>query len=439
MTFFWQIPLALQRRSWTSSRRTRSGQAPRTAILSPRHRCIVEEIFVRRVRMGLPWSIKYFRASISITPLLSYEDQQKLIHIYIYIYIPPHSGTITDILAFLAISPATSELILSVRGTTSLTNWLDDVLWARAATSLCSGCEAHLGFLTAYSELVAAINASLVTALARYPSYRIVVTGHSLGGAVATLLALHLRDALRGLLLLLDPGRGGGIALYTYGSPRVGNRALAAYVTQQQSGTASGGNYRVTHAADGVPRVPPAIADYRHVAPEYWLTPGPDGRTVYDPRLVAVCKGYASGRCNAGTPWWEVDIPSHLYYLVAISRCGEGGGGEEEEEEEIGATLGFSAAGRLSFDGGGGGGREGGGGYQYNGGIMGNENGNGNGTGPLGPVNGTTATNSTNATVDGLLTPATTNTLAMYAKLDQEFMAALEETGPGGDVAKPVF
>lgn len=313
----------------------------------------------------------------------------------------------TDILAFLAISPATSEIILSVRGTATLVNWLADVLWTREATSLCAGCEAHLGFLTAYSEIVGAVNASLVAAMARYPSYRITITGHSLGGAVATLLALHFRDALRGALMNRGKAGGGsGIALYTYGSPRVGNLALAEYVTQQQSGSASGGNFRVTHEADVVPRVPPVIEDYRHISPEYWLSPGPHTRTVYDASQVDKCDGYASAGCNAGALWWDVDVTSHLYYLVAISQCGEN----------------YSTAARLSF-GGGSGGQLPGTGYHRNGNVT-------------GPVNGTTATNSSNATIDGFLTPDTTNSLAMYAKLDQEYMAALKQAG---GVMEPVF
>lgn len=303
----------------------------------------------------------------------------------------------TDILAFLAISPATSEIIVSVRGTSSLTNWLDDVLWEREATTICSGCTAHMGFLSAYNEIVGPINTSLRAAMAAYPTYKIIMTGHSLGGAIATLLAMHFRDALRGLLMSR-----GGVALYTYGSPRVGNLALATYVTQQQTGQPSGGNFRVTHNHDVVPRVPPAIEGFRHVSPEYWLTPGPDTRTVYTPGDVQECDGYANAGCNAGAPWYHVDVTGHLYYLVAISHCG--------------MDLSSSSS-RLSFAGAGAGA----------GPVSGGQPLYGNGTGP---VNGTTATNGTSGIIiNNGLTPETTNTLAMYAKLDQEFMAALKQTG----------
>lgn len=286
-------------------------------------------------------------------------------------------------MAFLAISPTTSEIIVSVRGTCSLTNWLNDTLWAQQPTDLCDACSAHVGLYAAYSEIVGPINTSLRSALARHPGYQITMTGHSLGGGVATLLAAHFRDALRGVLLAAH--NSGGIALYTYGSPRVGNLALAAYVTQQQSGRPSGGNFRITHAADVVPRVPPAVHGFRHVSPEYWLAAGPSTRTAYVPEDVDRCDGYANGRCNAGAAWWAVDVRSHWYYLVAIGDCGKGATPRMPSSDHCGNGT----------------------------------------TWPWGPVNGTTATN---GSVDGL-SPETANRLAMFAKLDQEFMAALEEGG----------
>lgn len=305
---------------------------------------------------------------------------------------PFPSGTTTDILAFLAVSPATSEIIISVRGTSSPANWLANPLWTQEPTILCPGCKAHPGFLAAYDELAGPVNSSVRAAMALYPRHKITVTGHSHGGAVATLLACHLRDALRGALL--KNRNTGGVSLYTYGSPRVGNLALATYVTQQQSGRASGGNWRITHDGDAVARMPPVIEAYRHVSPEYWLV---------EAAAVRVCEGYANGDCNAGEPWWEVDLDSHEEYFVAIGWCGsnESAGGRDD--------YGPPPAGPSG--------------------------------GSVGPVNGTTATNSssnastTTTTGGGGLSPDTIDTLAMYAKLDQEYMAALAKTGGDEDDA----
>ncbi|MEM9817412.1 MAG: lipase family protein [Cyanobacteria bacterium P01_D01_bin.6] len=74
------------------------------------------------------------------------------------------------------------------------------------------------------------------------------VTGHSLGGAIATLAAYHAttyHDA---------------IYLYTFGSPRVVNRRLSQKITK----TLAGRSFRCVHGNDIVPRVPPLL-NYTHV------------------------------------------------------------------------------------------------------------------------------------------------------------------------------
>lgn len=217
-----------------------------------------------------------------------------------------YSGIETDVLGFIAVDSTTQEIIISVRGSASLYNWLGDVVWARQPTTMCSGCWAHLGFLFAYSEVVKNVNATLFSATRLFPSYKITLTGHSLGAAVGTLLAMRLRDV------------GYEMDVYTYGSPRVGNEALASYISHQK-----GRDYRITHLADTVARLPPINREFRHTSPEYWVQPGPSWRTSYDAAEIEVCTGYANAACNGGEPWWVLDITSHLYYFVAISHCGE--------------------------------------------------------------------------------------------------------------------
>jgi len=133
----------------------------------------------------------------------------------------------------------------------------------------------------------------------------VVATGHSLGGAVATLAAAYLRAA------------GNAVDLYTYGSPRVGNDAFANFVSAQ-----AGLEIRVTHLDDPVPRLPPLLFSYRHTSPEYWLYDGGATTTNYGVSDVKVCTGSANTACNAGTG--GLDIDAHLYYLGPISGCSQG-------------------------------------------------------------------------------------------------------------------
>lgn len=56
----------------------------------------------------------------------------------------------------------------------------------------------------------------------QYPTYSVIYTGHSLGGAIAQLAAVHHKD--RSLNKQLR------VQVYTCGQPRVGNEAFAALV-----------------------------------------------------------------------------------------------------------------------------------------------------------------------------------------------------------------
>jgi len=82
----------------------------------------------------------------------------------------------------------------------------------------------------------------------RHPDYSFYFTGHSLGGALATLGALDVS-----LSHILDKNR---IHLYTYGSPRAGDYVLAQAVNANV-----GEHYRVVHRQDPVPHLPPCTGD----------------------------------------------------------------------------------------------------------------------------------------------------------------------------------
>ena len=101
-------------------------------------------------------------------------------------------------------------------------------------------------------------------------------------------------------------------AQYTYGSPMVGNSAFATFVTNQ-----NGGNYRVTHANDAVPKLPGYLLSYRHVSPEYWITT-PSGKTVGSTD-VKQSSGVFNLWGNQGT--FISTISDHLWYFNAISSC----------------------------------------------------------------------------------------------------------------------
>ena len=82
------------------------------------------------------------------------------------------------------------------------------------------------------------------------------MTGHSLGAGIAAI----------GTSSLI----GQGLAVsntYTFGEPRNGDANWATYIESQISNS---NYYRVTHANDGVPQIPPTILNYVHHGTEYW-------------------------------------------------------------------------------------------------------------------------------------------------------------------------
>lgn len=80
-----------------------------------------------------------------------------------------------------------------------------------------------------------------------YPDARLFLTGHSMGGSVATLssILLHLEFKVS--------------AVYSYGSPRVGNLEFALTLAKETFKV-----FRVVLAKDIYPHLPPAWLGYHH-------------------------------------------------------------------------------------------------------------------------------------------------------------------------------
>jgi hypothetical protein len=96
----------------------------------------------------------------------------------------------------------------------------------------------------------------------------LTICGHSLGGAIATLLALDV--AAHASAPLSDP------TIYTYASPRTGNHDFAVKYHQTVTTT-----YRFVDNVDLVPKLP-SIFPYRHVTDAIRM----DSLTLIPPRVL---------------------------------------------------------------------------------------------------------------------------------------------------------
>lgn len=184
---------------------------------------------------------------------------------------------------------------------------------------LCSGCKVHAGFLSAFQNIKSGIEQVIDAQRSTRPNIRVIITGHSLGGAVATIMASYLR------------GKGKACDLYTYGCPRVGNLQFATFASNQQ---ALGFSARITNQKDVVPAIPPAICGYSHTFPEYWYETGVQGLTRdkvrYDPYLrrngLGGCKSEAectSASCDGLFGLLGCDVADHstLKYTGGFDAC----------------------------------------------------------------------------------------------------------------------
>lgn len=168
--------------------------------------------------------------------------------------------------------------ILSFRGTSSKADALTDIA---ATKSRWRDTYVHSGFLRAWDSIRSAVVYALRDKLDQgQPLY---VTGHSLGGALATLCACDFAGG----------AYAGRTVLYTFGSPRVGDKRFVDLCNKRLRGNC----WRFVHSNDVIPRVPrlfrtsfllprwvpllPTTRRYRHVDGLVFLTE--DGHALVRP------------------------------------------------------------------------------------------------------------------------------------------------------------
>ncbi|KAF2840229.1 alpha/beta-hydrolase [Patellaria atrata CBS 101060] len=215
------------------------------------------------------------------------------------------NSLVTDVTGYVALDHTNKLVVVSFRGTQSVRNYLADAMFPEIPTDICNGCTAAQGFWLSWLESRARVLAAIESTADQYGSYKIAVTGHSLGGAIAAFAAAQLRND------------GYSVALYSYGSPRIGGPTISQYISNQP-----GGNYRVTHTNDLIPRLPPTIAGFRHITPEYYIS---SGNNV--PVTPADITRFNDDHNSAGNAGHLIpSVTAHGWYFNSISACYPGGG-----------------------------------------------------------------------------------------------------------------
>jgi len=141
----------------------------------------------------------------------------------------------------------------------------------------------HQGFWDAFKAIEPSM-LQIVRQLDRHrqslglPPLRIYCTGHSLGGALSTILALSLRTKL-----------GMDVEMYNFGSPRVGNHAFAQLYDKNVPKS-----FRVVMDGDVITNTPKLCCLYKHVGSEILLDTA--GNFIINPAFVE--KTFRQGRTS---------------------------------------------------------------------------------------------------------------------------------------------
>ncbi|KAI1703696.1 lipase (class 3) domain-containing protein [Ditylenchus destructor] len=134
-----------------------------------------------------------------------------------------------------------------------------------------------------------------------FPDYELWITGHSLGGSLATLAAAHVVNDRRYSSTPLK--------LFTLGEPRTGDKdfAQAIYETFPPNST-----YRITHSRDPVVHLPSSsYRNYTHNIAEVWYHNSMAKNTNY----TAICANDGESKNCSGQIRYVFSVNDHIKYF----------------------------------------------------------------------------------------------------------------------------
>lgn len=177
----------------------------------------------------------------------------------------PEGGNNRVSIGLICQANGTGEVAIAIRGTEGIWEWIHDLQFLLVPCPIVAASgNTEDGFTAMYRSLRTGVDAgsptvaqSLATLAANPPITSVTICGHSLGGALATLVAFDVavNSAFR------EP------TVYTYASPRTGDSSFANTFNHVMKNS-----FRIASRMDVVPHVPlPPL--YEHVLTSYELNP----------------------------------------------------------------------------------------------------------------------------------------------------------------------
>lgn len=240
-------------------------------------------------------------------------------------------------LGFIGLDHSAKALYLVYKGSASTRDWVKNlnaipVLYvpvvhtsAEFPTKIafeCRKCRIHKGFGTFTKTNGATILRAMQHYMEKYPKYRVVVAGHSLGGALALISAVELRLM------------GHQVLVVTLGAPRVGNlrfvrfvdalfdtaRAVAHIDAKRSFAELPTALVRMVHRHDVVPMLPPTRL-YRHAGYEYFLGAAGVVQTEETVQRGALDYNNEARREFGRRPPRDYSTIDHVGYFYRVSTC----------------------------------------------------------------------------------------------------------------------
>ncbi|XP_047055889.1 probable feruloyl esterase A [Lolium rigidum] len=210
--------------------------------------------------------------------------------------------------AYVGFASDINAVVVVFRGTqeNSIQNWIEDLLWKQLDLDYPGMPEArvHRGFYSAYHNTT--LRDGVVGGISKtrklYGDVPIMITGHSMGAAIASFCALDL---------VVNYGLD-GVKLMTFGQPRIGNEAFASYFKVYLPHA-----IRVTNAHDIVPHLPPYFTlfpqkTYHHFPTEVWVHDVGLGSLIYTVEQICDDSGEDPACCRSVS---GNSILDHITYL----------------------------------------------------------------------------------------------------------------------------
>jgi len=200
------------------------------------------------------------------------------------------------------------EIVVSFRGSQDLINWIYNLRFPKTAPyDDIPNARVHKGFYQCYESVQTELRPAIAALVQAHPDLPIVVTGHSLGGAIAVICAVDLDlHVVQGKI---------PISVWTYGAPRVGNAEFSDFYD-----THTDVSWRTVNQNDIVPHLPFTSMGFEHTTRESWF---PNDFVHF--KECSPDNG-EDPSCSASVSQWAESIDDHLDYLGFYLSQGDSSG-----------------------------------------------------------------------------------------------------------------